>query len=160
MYAISDARSLYTVESDVELPCEESDYDGVSMKLQQLHYFILTNFQIIPRSKTMVEYDSRDFEEEMPVFSSFTYLIDLCRIIGVVLAVYRTPGRNTELAVANADAMLVGWKLHLPREKLLIVDKNNEVDELLFQAHNLLQMFEPLLDISLHLFDDLLNLSP
>jgi hypothetical protein len=36
--------------------------------------------------------------------------------------------------------MLVTWKLHLPREKQGVVDKNEEVDEVLFQAHNLFQM--------------------
>ncbi len=44
-----------------------------------------------------------------------------------------------ERAVANGDAMLVNWKLHLPREKQSVVDKNEEVDELMFHAHNLLQ---------------------
>lgn len=46
-----------------------------------------------------------------------------------------------EPAVANADAMLVNWRLHLPKEKQGVVDKNDDVDELLFQAHNLLQMY-------------------
>jgi len=34
----------------------------------------------------------------------------------------------------------MNWKLHLPREKQGVVDKNEEVDEVLFQAHNLLQL--------------------
>lgn len=37
--------------------------------------------------------------------------------------------------------MLVNWKLHLPVEKQGVVDKNEEVDELLFQAQNLLQTY-------------------
>ena len=48
--------------------------------------------------------------------------------------------KELESAVANADAMLVNWRLHLPREKQGVVDKNEEVDEILFQAHNMLQL--------------------
>jgi len=36
--------------------------------------------------------------------------------------------------------MLVNWKLHLPREKQGVIDKNEQVDELLYRAHNTLQM--------------------
>lgn len=48
-----------------------------------------------------------------------------------------------ETAVNNADAMLVNWKLHLPKEKQSVIDKDENVDEMLFQAQNLLQMFAP-----------------
>jgi hypothetical protein len=96
--------------------------------------------KIIPRARTLEEYDARDLEEEMPTFSSFTYFIDLCRIVGVILGIDQGPSKNMEVAVANTDAMLVTWKLHLPREKQGIADKNEEVDELLFQAHNLVEM--------------------
>jgi hypothetical protein len=46
-----------------------------------------------------------------------------------------------ETSINNADAMLVNWKLHLPREKQSVIDKNEEVDEMLFQAQSLLQMY-------------------
>ncbi|KAK0115461.1 hypothetical protein ONS96_013917 [Cadophora gregata f. sp. sojae] len=114
---------LYTVESNVELPCEECDYDG-----------------IIPRSRTLEEYENRDFLEDEPVFSSFTYLIDLTRISGSLLGFDRLPPGDVELAVNNADAMLVNWKLHLPREKQGVVDKNEELDEILFFAQHQLQV--------------------
>lgn len=48
--------------------------------------------------------------------------------------------KEREPAVANADAMLVNWKLHLPREKHGVIDKDEQVDELLFQAQGLLQV--------------------
>jgi len=114
---------LYTVEANVELPCEECDYDG-----------------IIPRSRTFEEYEARDFLDEEPVFSSFTYLIDLTRVTGSLLGFDRLPARELETAVNNADAMLVNWKLHLPREKQGVVDKNEEVDEILFFAQHQLQV--------------------
>lgn len=99
------------------------------------------SFQRIPRPRNLSEYDSRDFEDETPIFSSFTYLIDLVRIIGTILSINDITGKNLEPAVTNADAMLVNWKLHLPVEKQGVVDKNEEVDELLFQAQNLLQTY-------------------
>ncbi|PVH87129.1 hypothetical protein DL98DRAFT_509999 [Cadophora sp. DSE1049] len=114
---------LYTIESNVELPCEECDYDG-----------------IIPRSRTLEEYENRDFLDDEPVFSSFTYLIDLTRISGSLLGFDRLPPGDVEIAVNNADAMLVNWKLHLPREKQGVVDKNEELDEILFFAQQQLQV--------------------
>ncbi|KAF7863810.1 hypothetical protein EAF04_006775 [Stromatinia cepivora] len=114
---------LSAVESHVDLPCEAHEYESGH----------------IPRPRTLSEYDSRDFEDEIPIFSSFTYLIDLVRIIGTILSINDITGKNLEPAVTNADAMLVNWKLHLPVEKQGVVDKNEEVDELLFQAQNLLQ---------------------
>lgn len=74
------------------------------------------------------------------MFSSFTYLVDLIRIMGSILCIDDINGKDLELAVANADAMLVNWKLHLPREKQGVVHRNEEVDEIMFQAHNLLQL--------------------
>ena len=114
---------MHTVEANVELPCEESEYDG-----------------IIPRPRTLSEYDRRDFEDEEQIFSSFTYMIDICRISGSLLGLGSLREKNIELAIANADAMLINWKLHLPREKQGVVDKHEEVDEMLFQAHNMLQL--------------------
>lgn len=60
--------------------------------------------------------------------------------MGSLLGFDRLPSKDMELAVNNADAMLVNWKLHLPREKQSIVDRNEKVDEILFQAQNLLQL--------------------
>ncbi|KAI9648094.1 hypothetical protein NHQ30_002723 [Ciborinia camelliae] len=114
---------LSAIEAHVDLPCEDHEYESGH----------------IPRPRTLSEYDSRDFEDELPIFSSFTYLIDLVRIIGTILSINDITGKNLEPAVTNADAMLMNWKLHLPVEKQGVVDKNEEVDELLFQAQNLLQ---------------------
>ena len=96
--------------------------------------------QIIPRPRTLSEYEARDLEDEETVFSSFTYLIDLVRIAGVIFGIDSLNGKELQAAVENADAMLVNWKLHLPREKQGVVDRNEDVDEILFQAHNLQQM--------------------
>jgi hypothetical protein len=60
--------------------------------------------------------------------------------MGMILGIDNLNGKDLQAAVANADAMLVNWKLHLPREKQGVVDRNEDVDEILFQAHNLQQM--------------------
>ncbi|TVY82321.1 hypothetical protein LSUE1_G004089 [Lachnellula suecica] len=115
---------LNTISADVELPCEECDYlSGV-----------------IPRPRTISEYEARDFEDETPIFSSGAYLIDLSRIVGCLLSLEQLPIKQREHAAANADAMLVNWKLHLPREKQGVIDRNEQVDEILFRAHILLQI--------------------
>ncbi|KAL3425417.1 C6 transcription factor [Phlyctema vagabunda] len=116
---------LNTAPADVGLPCEEYDYEG-----------------IIPRPRSLTEYDARDFEDESPVFSSFTYLIDLTRIVGEILYLKDLVGTDLELAVGNADAMLMNWQLHLPKEKRGIIDRNEDVDELLFHAHGLYQCLQ------------------
>ena len=132
---------LYTIEANVELPCEECDYDGVCCSTKIPSYLETNAFQIVPRSRTLGEYDNRDFLDEEPVFSSFTYLIDLTRISGSLLGLDRLPPSDVEIAVNNADAMLVNWKLHLPREKQGVVDKNEELDEILFFAQQQLQVY-------------------
>ncbi|CZR51450.1 uncharacterized protein PAC_01326 [Phialocephala subalpina] len=109
---------LYTVEAKVELPCEECDYEGV-----------------IPRPRTLVEYERRDFEDEIPVFSSFTYLIDLASIAGAILGFGRLSNKELEDAVTNADAMLMSWKLHLPHEKQGIIDRKKKWTSLLIYTH-------------------------
>lgn len=134
-------KRLYNIDANVELPCEECDYDGVRDISTCVPGPLLTRTQIIPRPRTLEDYEARVFEDVEPVFSSFTYLIDLTRIAGSLLALHRLPSKDIESAVGNADAMLVNWQLHLPREKRSVVDKNEEVDEVLFQAQSLLQMY-------------------
>lgn len=108
-------------------------------------YEIETNYAqtIIPPPRSLPEYDSRDFEVEEQVFSSFTYLIDLIRIASGFLSVDRMAGKDLELGVTNTDALALSWKLHLPQEKQSVVNKNGEVDELLFRAHYVHQTLFP-----------------
>lgn len=101
---------------------------------------MLTVCQVIPPPRTLAEYEARDFEDETPVFSSFSYLIDLTRIVGCLLNIDSLPIKEREVAVANSDARLVNWKLHLPPEKQGIIDKNEQVDEMLFRCHFLINV--------------------
>jgi hypothetical protein len=96
--------------------------------------------QIIPLSRSISKYDNRDFEDEQIVFSTYNYLIDLTRIAGAMFSVLKLKHGDLGAGVANADAMLVNWKLHLAKEKQGVADKNGEIDELLFRTHNLQQL--------------------
>lgn len=97
--------------------------------------------QIIPPPKTLEDYETRDFEDEIPVFSSFTYFLGLLRIAAYIWAISALPASQAGDALTNADAMLVSWKLHLPREKQGVNDKNGAIDEIMFRAHYTLHLW-------------------
>jgi hypothetical protein len=63
-------------------------------------------------------------------------------MVGLLLALERTPSKEMESAVGKLDNMLVNWKPHLPREQQDVVNKNEGVDEIIFQARNLLHMYD------------------
>ena len=85
----------------------------------------------------MHDYDNREFADEDIVFSSFTYLIDLGRMIGTVLEVGTEAGMPFDPAVIKADSGLVNWALHLPKSKKCVIRESGSADEILFQAHML-----------------------
>lgn len=71
------------------------------------------------------------------MFSSFTYLIDLSNIIGLIVALGTDLSGPFEPDVISADAALMNWTLYLPKQKQLITEDSGKVDEILFQAHML-----------------------
>ncbi|RPA99568.1 hypothetical protein L873DRAFT_1789511 [Choiromyces venosus 120613-1] len=119
-----DRFKLWSVPCTVPLPCEELDYNrGEANKLQ-----------VIPEPYSLQQFDDRYFAAEQIVFSSFAYRIDAVRILGQVLAVGQ--GNDPEDPMADAaDTSLVNWGLHLPDVKKELVGKDRRVDEMLFQAH-------------------------
>ncbi|KAI9036333.1 fungal specific transcription factor domain-containing protein [Aspergillus affinis] len=104
-------------ESDVDLPSDDAAFE---------------------QPNTIEQYETRDFEDKVPVFSSFTYLIDLVKIAHSVLHL-SSQREDHSTAVTNADTMLVAWKLHLPVEKQSAVKEDGGVDHMLFHAHLLWQ---------------------
>jgi hypothetical protein len=83
----------------------------------------------------MDEYNERDFAENEVSFSSFTYLIDVVRIMGTVMAVVGDNGNFSESLVDDADGALMNWELHLPENKKDVLRGDRETDEPLFHAH-------------------------
>lgn len=71
----------------------------------------------------------------LPVYSSYTYLIDAIRILGKVFECARLDSTFEYHAVDVVDQYLTNWRLHLPVNKLDIVNNDGVVDEVLFQAH-------------------------
>ncbi|OHE93706.1 hypothetical protein CORC01_11023 [Colletotrichum orchidophilum] len=90
---------LSGVVASTELPCEEWEYQSGE----------------IPQPLSLKNYSARDPMDEKS-YSSWTYLIDLCRL-------------STE-----ADSRLVSWLINLPKWKQQLVDPGGAVDMVLFHA--------------------------
>ncbi|PGH08480.1 hypothetical protein AJ79_05969 [Helicocarpus griseus UAMH5409] len=115
--------ALWSVDTDVELPCEEEEFRSGN----------------IPKPRTLIEFDHREFDAVDMVFSSFAYLIDAARILGTALAIGSNDGNPVDPAVDHADSGLVAWSLHLPDSKKEPVTEKGKVDPILFLAHMLIQ---------------------
>ncbi|KAF3919005.1 hypothetical protein ABW20_dc0110496 [Dactylellina cionopaga] len=113
-----DCFRLWSVECTVPLPCEEAEY--------------LTSR--IPSTRSLVDFDERYFSEDQRPFSSYAYRVEAVRILGQVLACGGSDNPD-DPRVDSADSSLVNWMLHLPANKKELVDKDGKVDEMLFQAH-------------------------
>ncbi|KAG0647330.1 hypothetical protein D0Z07_7331 [Hyphodiscus hymeniophilus] len=113
--------ALWVVQADVDLPCEESQYSSEN----------------IPEPHSMFQYNEREFSENEASYSSFTYLIDIVRILGSVMAVAGEGGNLSDSLVDDADGCLVNWELHLQENKKDVLRSDGEIDEPLFHAHML-----------------------
>ena len=133
---------LLNMNTDVDLPCEEREYaEGVSRTfVQALTRQANLNLQTVPIPKSLEEYDTREFEDEEIIFSSFTYLIDAARIIGATLPTSSEVGAPFDSVAVHADARLVNWSAHLPECKKEMVNKSRSMDEMIFQAHMLINV--------------------
>ncbi|KAL7809280.1 hypothetical protein V8C26DRAFT_412156 [Trichoderma gracile] len=112
--------TLWQVDADVDIPCEEEQYIE----------------RAIPQPRTLPEYDDRGFDDDDNMsFSSYAYLIDATRILGITLAAGDCANKSAYSLVKNAEANLMSWDLHLPRSKRDPVRPDGTVDEILFKAH-------------------------
>ncbi|QGI68493.1 hypothetical protein CEK26_012454 [Fusarium fujikuroi] len=114
------------VEPTAELPCEESDYESGT----------------IPAPKTLQDFDSREFDSEDVVFSSFAYLIGAVRCAAQVI--YMSPKcatkEDSEAIIQSADSAFDAWLLLLPKDKKPVLKADGTIDELMFQAHLLIHV--------------------
>ena len=113
-----------TVNADVLLPCDDFIYEG--------------GMCFMPA--TLDDFHSSVFAEEEKIFSSFCYRIEAVRLLGRVLTITGTHGVHRDLVQA-VDNALAAFTHHLPRSKseAEIVNTFGELDELMFQAHTLVQ---------------------
>jgi hypothetical protein len=84
--------------------------------------------------RTLQDYDDALFLDEMVIFPSSTYRIDAIRVLQKV---YRAAhaGPSESHLVESADVHLTNWVLHLPTPKKTPIDRDGNVDEILFEAH-------------------------
>ncbi|RDW87813.1 hypothetical protein BP5796_03507 [Coleophoma crateriformis] len=115
--------NIHSVTSDVLLPCEEATYtDGLC----------------VAGAPSVSQFDGRLFADDEIQFSSFCYRIEAVRILARVLAL--TGAREVHQDQVQAvDNALAGWAHHLPPTKADIINTFGEVDEILFQAHMIIQ---------------------
>jgi hypothetical protein len=124
----TDNFQLWSVECTVPLPCEEVDYAS----------------GIIPKPHSLQEFDDRYFAVDNIVYSSFAYRVEAVRILGQVLSANATSPDETRADAA--DASLANWGLHLPSvKKELITTKDPHGDEMMFQAHMVINAYVPTL---------------
>jgi len=115
--------SIHSFSSDVLLPCEEATYmDAAGM----------------PDAPTVAQLDNRLFANDEMQFSSSCYRIEAARILARVLALTGTRDVHQD-QVQAVDNALAGWAHHLPPGKADIINALGEVDEILFQAHMIIQ---------------------
>lgn len=111
------------VDLDTALPCEENVFiEGICL----------------PSPPTLAQFDGRLFADEEIQFSSFCYRIEAIRILSRVLDIAGTDEVHGDQLQA-VDNALAGWVHHLPPAKADLVNNFGEVDEMLFQAHMIIQ---------------------
>jgi hypothetical protein len=113
-----------TVNADVLLPCDDFTYEA--------------GMCFMPA--TMTEFHGNVFAEEEKVFSSFCYRIEAVRLLGRVLTITGKHGADRDLVQA-VDNALAAFLYHLPRSKSEAEISNTfgDLDELMFQAHTIVQ---------------------
>lgn len=82
----------------------------------------------------MEDFDDRLFTGEPREFSSFAYRVASIRNLGRMM---RLPpdAFMPEMNVDKIETLLSNWRLHLPPSKRDCLNKNGQLDEMMFQAH-------------------------
>ncbi|CAG8273440.1 unnamed protein product [Penicillium salamii] len=112
---------VINIDATVELPCDEADYETGN----------------IPASKTLNEFNCREFGPRDIHFSSFGYLIGAVQCAASAISTIPTvaTAEDSTYIMQAADASLDGWRLLLPPDRKQVMNAAGEVDELMFQAH-------------------------
>ncbi|KAI1849052.1 hypothetical protein JX266_005013 [Neoarthrinium moseri] len=103
---------------DVDLPCEEWEYDA----------------GIIPPPISLAQYDLQN-NLGSGEFSSWTYLIDMARISSnLILPYHAAPNEKKTELFERADALICDWLIRVPQWKMDLVDAGGVADMILFHA--------------------------
>ncbi|KAJ5233170.1 hypothetical protein N7468_006126 [Penicillium chermesinum] len=135
------------IDVTAELPCDESDYEsGVSIKpclaIDLRRDSLCMGVQNIPAPRTLREFNHREFIPNSGPFSSFAYQISAIQCAAT--AISQTPkiatAEDSTHLIQAVDCSLDAWQLLLPPEHKDVMDRNGEIDELMFQAHMLIHV--------------------
>ncbi|KAF6820609.1 C6 transcription factor, partial [Colletotrichum musicola] len=137
--------TVVDVEATVDLPCEDSEYESGD----------------IPEPRTLEDFDSREFAPEGTSFSSFAYLISAVKCAALAISTVPKIASKEDSAgiIDSADSIIDGWLLLLPKDRTQVMKKSGEIDELMFQAHLLIQvatigLHRPLSDLRFNAVED------
>jgi len=86
--------------------------------------------------RTLDHYDDSLFMggEDDEIYSSSAYRIDAIRILHKVIKASRVPDPTNE-DFENAETHIKNWSFYLPDIKKRPIDRDGNVDEVLFEAH-------------------------
>ena len=91
-----------------------------------------------PILRTITQLENRFFEESEVSFSSYSYRIEAMKLLGRAIRLAWDFGEFTT-EVDAVDAALNSWPHNLPPDKCEVLDSKSGCDELLFQAHEVVQ---------------------
>lgn len=102
----------------------------------------LTSTQQIPNPKTLDDFDCREFSSGDASFSSFAYLISAvrCAASAISTAPKIASREDSTHIIQSADSVIDGWSLLLPKDRKQVMTKAGHIDELMFQAHLLIDV--------------------
>ncbi|KAF2424404.1 hypothetical protein EJ08DRAFT_555121, partial [Tothia fuscella] len=125
-HATTFRTSQRDILANVDLPCEEAEYISGN----------------IPPPKPTADYDNREFADEDIIFSSFGYLIGLCRSFDLILiGIPRNSEEIVKQMCTRLDASAAAWLSLLSKSKRKLFRVDGTVDELLFKANMLIQIY-------------------
>ncbi|KAI2465332.1 hypothetical protein F4781DRAFT_438931 [Annulohypoxylon bovei var. microspora] len=110
--------------------------DGMIAGVHRQSNFLLFDIvaDSIPRPMYLEDFDDQIFSGEEREFSSFAYRVASIRNLGRMM---RLPngGFPNEENVNRIESLLSNWRMHLPPSKKDSLNKNCQLDEMMFQAH-------------------------
>jgi hypothetical protein len=112
--------TLLTVPNTVDLPCDDNLY---------------FESDLIPPPATWSEYQNRELAEIEIVYSSLVYLYDMTTIIAHIMTSFLETGYLAESTVSTCGTKLAIWFSLLPSLKKKCLQKNGDMDEVMFTAH-------------------------
>lgn len=130
-----------SVPYDVELPCEESAYSNNQLIPPPISLAVFSRRMFLDEDN-----DDGDGETPRSRYSSFSYRIEAACILARVL-VLNSLGETHRDHLQAVENALISWTNHLPNDKIDIVDTYGVVDEMLFQAHTIIQYAAMLLHL-------------